>query len=79
MAGLSFLKKGEYQKALDHLDHFSGGDAILGPSTIAAKAACYSGLGKLDKAADLYEKLPNWATMNTQVLITRRLLFTMNW
>jgi tetratricopeptide (TPR) repeat protein len=56
MAGLSFLKKGEYQKALDHLDNFSGGDAILGPSTIAAKAACYSGLGKLDKAADLYEK-----------------------
>lgn len=56
MAGLSFLKKGEYKKALDHLDNFSGGDAILGPSVIAAKAACYSGLGELSKAADFYEK-----------------------
>lgn len=56
MAGLSYLKKGEYRKALDYLDNFNGGDVILGPSTIAAKAACYSGLGELSKAADLYEK-----------------------
>lgn len=56
MAGLAYLKKGEFQKALDYLNNFNGGDAILGPSTIAAKAACYSGLGELSKAADLYEK-----------------------
>jgi tetratricopeptide (TPR) repeat protein len=56
MAGLSYLKKGEFKKALDYLDNFNGGDAILGPSAIAAKAACYSGLGELSKAADLYEK-----------------------
>lgn len=56
MAGLSYLKKGEYKKALDYLNNFSGADAILAPSTIAAKAACYSGLGDLSKAAGLYEK-----------------------
>ena len=56
MAGLSFLKKDEFKKALDHLDNFSGGDAILAPSVIAARAACHSGLGDLAKAADLYEK-----------------------
>ncbi len=56
MAGLAYLKKGEYKKSLDYLDNFNGGDAILGPSTIAAKAACYSGLGEMSKAADLYEK-----------------------
>lgn len=56
MAGLSYLKKGEYKKSLEYLDNFNGGDAILGPSVIAAKAACYSGLGEISKAADLFEK-----------------------
>lgn len=56
VAGLSYLKKSEYGKALDYLDEFSANDALLGPSIIAAKAACKSGLGDLEKAASLYEK-----------------------
>ena len=56
VAGLSYLKKAEYKKGLDYLDKFSANDALLGPSIIAAKAACKSGLGELEKAASLYEK-----------------------
>jgi tetratricopeptide (TPR) repeat protein len=50
------LKKAEYKKGVDYMDKFSANDALLGPSIIAAKAACKSGLGELEKAASLYEK-----------------------
>lgn len=56
VVALTYLKKKEYKKSLDYIDNFSASDAVLAPSLIAAKAACYSGLKEIEKAAELYEK-----------------------
>lgn len=56
MAGIAFLQTGKYEKALKYLDKTDAEDIILGPSILAAKAACYAELGKPDKAAAAYEK-----------------------
>lgn len=56
MAGCSFLQTGKFEKALKYFDKVDANDIILGPATVAAKAACYAELGKPDKAAATYEK-----------------------
>lgn len=55
MAGLSYLATEKWEKAIKYLDKTNPKDLILGPSIIAAKATCYAELGKLEKAAGLYE------------------------
>jgi tetratricopeptide (TPR) repeat protein len=56
MAGLSYLHLAKWDKALDYLDKAKANDMILGPSILAAKATCYSELGKHAKAGENYEK-----------------------
>jgi tetratricopeptide (TPR) repeat protein len=56
MAGLSYMKLAKWDKAVKYLDKAKADDMILGPSILAAKATCYAELGKVEKAAETYEK-----------------------
>lgn len=60
MAGESYMHLGKWDKALKYLDRASADDMILGPSIISAQALCNSELGKIEKAAKLYEKAADW-------------------
>ncbi len=53
-AGISYLKKGEFETAIDYLSDFSSDDAMVAPMATAAKGDCYLELGKANKAAGLY-------------------------
>jgi tetratricopeptide (TPR) repeat protein len=68
-AGVSFLKKGEFQKAVDFLEDFSTDDPIVGPMALGATGDAYLELGKNEKAISLYtdaaEKFPNELTSPT--------------
>jgi len=55
-AGICYLKKGEFQNALDQLNHFSSGDEVVGPMALGATADAYMELGQTEKAASLYLK-----------------------
>lgn len=56
MAGLSYLQLGKWENAEKYLNKADADDLLLGPSILAAKATCYSELGKTEKAASTYEK-----------------------
>ena len=53
-AGISFLKKGEYNQAIDYLGDFESDDHILGPMAIGATGDAYLELGDTEKAASYY-------------------------
>lgn len=56
MAGEAYLHTGKFEKALEYLDKAEANDMFLAPSILSARAACYAELGKLEKAAETYEK-----------------------
>jgi tetratricopeptide (TPR) repeat protein len=60
MAGLSYMRLAKWEKALDYLDKAGANDMFLGPSLMAARASCYSELGKTEKAAATFEKAADW-------------------
>ena len=53
-AGICFLKKGEYEKAIEHLKKFSSGDQIMGPMASMAIGDAYMELKQTDKAIEYY-------------------------
>lgn len=53
-AGISFLKTGEYQKAIDYLSDFSSDDAMVAPMAIGGIGDAYMELGDTDKAIGYY-------------------------
>ncbi len=55
-AGASYLKLGEYEKALDYLDSFDGKNTIVNAWNYGLKGDTYMELGKTEKAADYYMK-----------------------
>ncbi|MCX6247998.1 MAG: tetratricopeptide repeat protein [Bacteroidetes bacterium] len=55
-AGICYLKKGEFQNAIDQLNDFSSGDELVGPMAIGALGDAYMELNNSDKAADYYLK-----------------------
>ena len=71
-AGICYLKKGEYQNALDQLNHFSVSDEVVGPMALGAIGDAYMELGQTDKAADFYLKGANYKKND---LLTPMLLF----
>lgn len=57
--GISFLRIGEFQSAIEALDQFSGDDEMLGTIAIGAQGDALVELGEYDKAADKYKKAAN--------------------
>ena len=55
-AGICYLKKSEYQKAIDQLEDFKGKDEVVGPMATGAIGDCYMELNQADKAAEYYSK-----------------------
>ncbi len=55
-AGICYLKKGEFQNAIDHLGKFDADDQVVGPMATGAMADAYMELNKVEKAAGLYMK-----------------------
>ncbi len=55
-AGICYLKKGEFQNAIDQLNDFSSSDELVGPMAIGAMGDAYMELNNSDKAIDYYLK-----------------------
>jgi tetratricopeptide (TPR) repeat protein len=55
-AGICYLKKGEFQNALDQLSSFSSSDEVVGPMAIGAMGDAYMELNNTDKAISNYMK-----------------------
>ncbi|MCL2328520.1 MAG: tetratricopeptide repeat protein [Bacteroidetes bacterium] len=58
-AGISSLRIGEYEQALDYLGKYKSDDEITTTLAIGAMGDAHSELGNLDKAVDLYIKAAN--------------------
>ena len=58
-AGISFLKKGDFKKAIDYLSDFSGDDHLISPMAKGAIGDAYLELGEKDKAAAYYIEAAN--------------------
>jgi len=55
-AGICYLKKGEFQNAIDQLSDFSTGDELVAPMAIGATGDAYMELNNTGKAIDYYLK-----------------------
>lgn len=58
-AGISFLKKGEYENAIDHLEDYEGDDYMLKTLAIGAIGDAYVELEDIDNGLDYYLKAAN--------------------
>ncbi|WP_339738736.1 tetratricopeptide repeat protein [uncultured Sunxiuqinia sp.] len=54
--GISFLKLGEYEAAIEYLNDFTTDDLLLVPVAEGAKGDAYQELGETDKALAAYKK-----------------------
>lgn len=54
--GVCYMKKGEFQNAIDYLDDFSADDHIIGPMAIGLTGDAYMELGETGKAIEYYLK-----------------------
>lgn len=54
--GISYLKKGEYENAIDHLNKFDSDDQILGPIALGAIGDAYMELGNAEEGVSYYLK-----------------------
>ena len=55
-AGICYLKKGEYQNAIDQLNDFSTNDELVAPMALGALGDANMELNNTDKAAEYYLK-----------------------
>ncbi len=58
-AGVSYLKKGDFQQAINYLADFDGDDHLIAPMAKGAIGDAYLELGKKDKAAAYYLEAAN--------------------
>jgi len=58
-AGISNMKLGKYEEAIDYLKKFDGKDEILAPMALGAIGDCYMELDDLNNAVSYYEKAAN--------------------
>ncbi|HOI49729.1 MAG TPA: tetratricopeptide repeat protein [Prolixibacteraceae bacterium] len=61
-AGISYLRSGQYEDAIDQLGSFSTDDLVLGPVAEGAKGDAYLELGQKDKALKQYQKAASMTT-----------------
>jgi tetratricopeptide (TPR) repeat protein len=55
-AGIIYVKQGEYQAAIDHLEDFDTDDVLVQSMAYGAIGDSYMELGKTEKAIDYYKK-----------------------
>ena len=55
-AGVCYMRKGEFQNAVDQLDDFSTKNELVGPLALGLKGDAYVELKEVDKGAKLYMK-----------------------
>ena len=55
-SGVSYLKLGQYDNAIEHLNDFKVNDKIIEPQKYGALGDAYMEKGNLDEALDYYEK-----------------------
>ncbi len=58
-AGISYMKLGKYQEAIDYLKKFNGKDEILAPMALGAIGDCYMELDDMNNAVAYYDKAAN--------------------
>jgi len=58
-AGICFLRKGDFNVAIDYLEDFDGKDHIVGPMAVGAIGDAYLELGDREKAAAYYIEAAN--------------------
>ena len=58
-AGISNMKLGNYEEAIDYLKKFNGSDEILAPMALGAIGDCYMELDDMNNAVAYYEKAAN--------------------
>lgn len=58
-AGICFLKKGDFQQAIDYLEDFNGESEMVGPMATGAIGDAYMELGEKEKAAAYYLEAAN--------------------
>lgn len=75
-AGIIYLKKGQFQEAVDQLKKFSADDQVVGPMAKGALADAYMELNQVEKAAGLYMEA---ATMKDNEFISPMLLTKAAW
>lgn len=55
-AGISYLRKGEFENAIEHLESFDSDDEMLAPIAVGAIGDAYMELGKTEDALSQYVK-----------------------
>ena len=63
-AAILLYEKGEYEKAVKHLEDFSPAGNLVGPASQSLLGDCYVNLKKLDKALSAYDKAISLAGEN---------------
>lgn len=58
-AGISYMKLGQYEEAIDYLKKFNGKDDILAPMALGAIGDCYMELDNMNESAAYYMKAVN--------------------
>ena len=58
-AGLSYMQKGEYEKAINHLKSFSANDMLISPAIIGAIGDAYVNMGNTKEGISYFEKAAN--------------------
>lgn len=56
MAGISYLRTGQYEKAIEHLKEFESDDEMVGSVALGATGDAYMELGNVDEAINYYLK-----------------------
>lgn len=64
-AGISYMKLGDYEKAVKEMDQFNGDDLMVGPAVLGAIGNCYAELNQLDKASSYLLKAADKADNNS--------------
>jgi tetratricopeptide (TPR) repeat protein len=55
-AGIIYLRKGEFDRAIDHLEDYKGKDQLIAPMARGLIGDAYMELGRTEKAASYYEE-----------------------
>lgn len=55
-AGISYMRLGDYEKAIKYLNDFSANDLLISPAIIGAIGDCYVEMGKVKEGISYFEK-----------------------
>ena len=63
-AAIQLYEKGEYEKAVKHLEDYSPAGDLIGPASLSLMGDCYVNLKKYDKAMAAYDKAISMSNEN---------------